>query len=158
MPGVLEHNFIHVEKIEDVVGLYMKPPDHTFVLSVDEESQFQALDRTQPGLPFKKGRRGTMTLDYKRNGTTTLFAALELLQSKAIRACMKRHRYQEWLKFLRQIDKQTQADLDLHLIVDNYNASWKEGMGIKRNLAGIGGINAPPSQGQRAVDFPDEIG
>lgn len=110
-----------VEKVEDVVGLYMNPPDHALVLSVDEKSQIQALDRTQPGLPFKKGRCGTMTHDYKRNGTTTLFAALELLQGKVIGACMKRHRHQEWLKFLRQIDKQTPPDLDLHLIVDNYS-------------------------------------
>jgi len=110
-----------VDKVEDVVGLYMNPPDHALVLSVDEKSQIQALDRTQPGLPFKKGRCGTMTHDYKRNGTTTLFAALELLQGKVIGACMKRHRHQEWLKFLRQIDRQTASDLDLHLIVDNYS-------------------------------------
>lgn len=110
-----------VEKVEDVVGLYMNPPDHALVLRVDEKSQIQALDRTQPGLPFKKGRCGTMTHDYKRNGTTTLFAALELLQGKVIGACMKRHRHQEWLKFLRQIDRETALDLDLHLIVDNYS-------------------------------------
>jgi transposase len=109
-----------VEKVEDVVGLYMNPPDHALVLSVDEKSQIQALDRTQPGLPFKKGRCGTMTHDYKRNGTTTLFAALELLKGQVIGACMKRHRHQEWLKFLRQIDRQTPANLDLHLIADNY--------------------------------------
>ena len=109
-----------VEKLVDVVGLYLRPPEHALVLSVDEKSQIQALDRTQPSLPFKKGRCGTMTHDYKRNGTTTLFAALEVASGKLIGQCMKRHRHQEWLKFLKLIDAETPAELDLHLIVDNY--------------------------------------
>jgi len=107
-------------KVEDVVGLYLNPPDKALVLCVDEKSQIQALDRTQPGLPMKKGRAGTMTHDYKRNGTTTLFAALSMLDGKVIGTCMKRHRHREFVKFLKMIDKQTPASLDLHLIVDNY--------------------------------------
>ena len=110
-----------VEKLIDVVGLYFDPPEHALVLCADEKSQIQALDRTQPGLPLKKGRCGTKTHDYKRNGTTTLFAALELAEGKLIGTCMPRHRHQEWIKFLKLIDKQTPAELDLHLIVDNYN-------------------------------------
>lgn len=110
-----------VEKLLDVVGLYLNPPEHALVLCCDEKSQIQALDRTQPGLPLKKGRCGTMTHDYKRNGTTTLFAALELAEGKLIGTCMPRHRHQEWIKFLKLIDEQTPAGLDLHLIVDNYN-------------------------------------
>ena len=110
-----------VEKLEDVVGLYMNPPEHALVLSVDEKSQIQALDRTQPGLPLKKGRCGTMTHDYKRNGTTTLFAALNTLDGTVISKCMPRHRHQEFLKFLKLIDKETPKDKDLHLIVDNYS-------------------------------------
>jgi transposase len=109
-----------VEKLVDVVGLYLNPPEHALVLSVDEKSQIQALDRTQPSLPLYKGRLGTMTHDYKRNGTTTLFAALELAQGRVIATCMPRHRHQEWLKFLRVIDQETPRDIDLHLIVDNY--------------------------------------
>ena len=109
-----------VEKLEDVVGLYMNPPEHALVLSVDEKSQIQALDRTQPGLPLKKGRCGTMTHDYKRNGTTTLFAALNTLDGTVISTCMPRHRHQEWLKFLKLINKETPKDKELHLIVDNY--------------------------------------
>jgi transposase len=109
-----------VEKLIDVVGLYLNPPEHALVLCVDEKSQIQALDRTQPGLPIKKGRCGTMTHDYKRNGTTTLFAALELAEGKLIGTCMPRHRHQEWLKFLNVIDARTPVDLDLHLIADNY--------------------------------------
>jgi transposase len=109
-----------VEKLVDVVGLYLNPPEHALVLSVDEKSQIQALDRTQPGLPLKKGRCGTMTHDYVRNGTTTLFAALEMAEGRLIGTCMSRHRHQEWIKFLKQIDEQTPADLDLHLIADNY--------------------------------------
>ena len=109
-----------VEKLVDIVGLYLNPPEHALVLSADEKSQIQALDRTQPGLPIKKGRCGTMTHDYKRNGTTTLFAALELAEGKVIGTCMPRHRHQEWIKFLRLIDEQTPRDYDLHLIVDNY--------------------------------------
>jgi len=107
-------------KVEDVVGLYLNPPDKALVLCVDEKSQIQALDRTQPGLPMKKGRAGTMTHDYKRNGTTTLFAALNVLDGKVIGACMPRHRHREFLRFLRHIDRQTPAELDLDLIVDNY--------------------------------------
>ena len=107
-------------KVEDVVGLYLNPPDKALVLCVDEKSQIQALDRTQPGLPMKKGRAGTMTHDYKRNGTTTLFAALNMLDGKVIGACMPRHRHREFLRFLKQIDQRTPADLDRHLIVDNY--------------------------------------
>jgi transposase len=110
-----------VEKLTDVVGLYLNPPEHAIVLSCDEKSQIQALDRTQPGLPLKKGRCGTMTHDYKRNGTTTLFAALNVTEGKLIGECMPRHRHQEWIKFLKRIDAQTPADLDLHLIVDNYS-------------------------------------
>lgn len=107
-------------KVEDVVGLYLSPPDKALVLCVDEKSQIQALDRTQPGLPMKKGRAGTMTHDYKRNGTTTLFAALNMLDGKVIGTCMPRHRHREFLRFLKLIDQQTPAGLDLHLIVDNY--------------------------------------
>jgi len=109
-----------VEKMQDIVGLYLNPPEHALVLCADEKSQIQALDRTQPGLPIKKGRCGTMTHDYKRNGTTTLFAALELAEGRLIGSCMQRHRHQEWIKFLKQIDAETPAQLDLHLIVDNY--------------------------------------
>jgi len=109
-----------VEKLIDVVGLYLNPPEHALVLCVDEKSQIQALDRTQPGLPLKKGRCGTMTHDYKRNGTTTLFAALEVAEGRLIGKCMNRHRHQEWIKFLKLIDIETPKTLDLHLIVDNY--------------------------------------
>jgi transposase len=109
-----------VDKVVDVVGLYLAPPDKALVLSVDEKSQIQALDRTQPGLPMKKGRAGTMTHDYKRHGTTTLFAALTVATGQVIGQCMKRHRHQEWLRFLRTIDRKTPKALDLHLIADNY--------------------------------------
>ncbi len=109
-----------VEKLSDVVGLYLNPPDKALVLCVDEKSQIQALDRTQPGLPLKHGRCGTMTHDYKRHGTTTLFAALSLLDGRVIGDCMPRHRHQEFIRFLKQIDAATPAALDLHLIVDNY--------------------------------------
>ena len=109
-----------VEKLVDVVGLYLNPPEHALVVCADEKSQIQALDRTQPTLPLKRGRCGTMTHDYKRNGTTTLFAALEMAEGKVIGTCMKRHRHQEWLRFLKQIDKDTPVELDLHLIIDNY--------------------------------------
>lgn len=109
-----------VEKLVDVVGLYLNPPEHALVLCCDEKSQIQALDRTQPGLPLKKGRCGTMTHDYKRNGTTTLFAALELVEGRLIGTCMQRHRHQEWIKFLNQINTETPDGLNLHLIVDNY--------------------------------------
>jgi len=108
-----------IEKLYDVVGLYLNPPEKSLVLCVDEKSQIQALDRTQPGLPLKKGRCGTMTHDYKRNGTTTLFAALCLLDGKVIGDCMPRHRHQEFIRFLKKIDTDTSPGLDLHLIVDN---------------------------------------
>lgn len=110
-----------VEKLLDVVGLYLNPPEHALVLCCDEKSQIQALDRTQPSFPLKRGRCGTMTHDYKRHGTTTLFAALELAEGKLIGTCMSRHRHQEWIKFLKRIEEQTPEGLDLHLIVDNYN-------------------------------------
>jgi transposase len=109
-----------VDKVVDVVGLYLAPPDKALVLSVDEKSQIQALDRTQPGLPMKKGRAGTMTHDYKRHGTTTLFAAIDVATGRVIGQCMKRHRHQEWLRFLRAIDHGTPKAFDLHLIADNY--------------------------------------
>src|SRR5213080_2199483 len=109
-----------VAKVEDIVGLYLNPPDKALVLAVDEKSQIQALDRTQPGLPMKKGRCGTMTHDYKRNGTTTLFAALNMLDGTVIGDCMPRHRHQEFIRFLQLINVKTPLDLDLHLIVDNY--------------------------------------
>ncbi len=108
------------EKLRDVVGLYLNPPENALVLSADEKTSIQALDRTQPGLPLVKGRCGTMTHDYKRNGTTTLFAAIELGHGEVIATCMKRHRHQEWIKFLVMIDEQTPKELDLHVIVDNY--------------------------------------
>lgn len=109
-----------VEKLIDVVGLYLNPPDKSLVLCVDEKSQIQALDRTQPSLPLKKGRCGTMTHDYKRNGTTTLFAALSMLDGKIIGHCMPHHRHQEFIRFLKKIDAETPSSLQLHLIVDNY--------------------------------------
>jgi transposase len=108
------------EKLVDVVGLYLDPPEHALVLSCDEKSQIQALDRTQKSLPLFPGRLKTLTHDYKRNGTTTLFAAIELAEGKIIAECMPRHRHQEWIKFLKKIDAETTPDLDLHLIVDNY--------------------------------------
>jgi transposase len=108
------------EKVVDVVGLYLDPPEHALVLSVDEKSQIQALDRTQPGLPLKPGRCGTLTHDYQRHGTTTLFAAIDTTEGKLIGSCMPRHRHQEWIKFLMQIDQQTPTHLDLHLVADNY--------------------------------------
>lgn len=108
-----------VEKLTDVVGLYLNPPERALVLSADEKSQVQALNRTQPSLPMKRGRAGTMTHDYQRHGTTTLFAAMELAAGKIIATCMDRHRHQEWIKFLKLIDEQTPPDLDLHVIVDN---------------------------------------
>jgi transposase len=109
-----------VEKIHDVVGLYLDPPTHAVVFSFDEKSQMQALDRTQPGLPLKKGRAGTMTHDYKRYGTTTLFAALNVATGEVVHECMPRHRHQEFLKFLRKIDATVQLGLDVHVILDNY--------------------------------------
>jgi transposase len=119
-PFKLSRDPAFVEKLNDVVGLYLNPPDKALVLCVDEKSQIQALDRTQPGLPMKKGRCGTMTHDYVRHGTTTLFAALNVLEGKVIGGCFERHRHEEFLKFLRQIDRQTPPELALHLVVDNY--------------------------------------
>ena len=109
-----------LEKLTDVVGLYLNPPEKALVLCVDEKSQIQALDRTQPGLPLKKGRCGTMTHDYKRNGTTTLFAALEVAQGKVVGQCFARHRNQEFLKFLRRLDQEFPGAVRLHLVMDNY--------------------------------------
>lgn len=109
-----------VEKLTDVVGVYLNPPDKAMVLCVDEKTSIQALDRTQSGLPLKKGRCGTMTHDYKRNGTTCLFAALNYLDGTVIGTCYPRHRHEEFLKFLRKIDRETPRDMDLHLILDNY--------------------------------------
>ena len=109
-----------VEKLTDVVGVYLNPPDKAVVLCVDEKSQVQALDRTQPGLPMKKGRCGTMTHDYKRNGTTCLFAALNVLEGKVIGTCFPRHRNVEFRHFLRQIDRETPKGLAIHMILDNY--------------------------------------
>lgn len=109
-----------LEKLTDVVGLYLNPPQKALVLCLDEKSQIQALDRTQPGLPLKKGRCGTMTHDYKRNGTTTLFAALNVLSGQVVGQCYPRHRHQEWLKFLRRLDDEFPKDIDLHLVMDNY--------------------------------------
>jgi transposase len=108
------------DKLVDVVGLYLNPPEHALVLSCDEKSQIQALNRTQPGLPMKPGRAGTVTHDYKRHGTTTLFAALNTLDGSVISMCQPRHRHEEWLKFLRLIERKTPKHLALHLIVDNY--------------------------------------
>jgi transposase len=108
------------EKLDAIVGLYLNPPEHALVLSVDEKSQIQALDRTQPGLPMKKGRGATMTHDYKRNGTTTLFAALNTANGEIYGLCQQKHRHQEWLRFLRMIDKTIPAGKEIYLICDNY--------------------------------------
>jgi transposase/transcriptional regulator with XRE-family HTH domain len=109
-----------LEKLTDVVGLYLNPPQQAMVICVDEKSQIQALDRTQPGLPLKKGRCGTMTHDYKRHGTTTLFAALEVLEGRVIGQCFERHRHQEFLRFLRRLDQEFPGPVTLHLVMDNY--------------------------------------
>src|SRR4030043_335850 len=121
------------EKLTDVVGVYLNPPEKAVVLCVDEKTQVQALDRTQPGLPIKKGRCGTMTHDYKLNGTTCLFAALSMLDGRVIGDCMPRHRHQEFIRFLKRLDAEMPARLQLHLIVDNYGThkhprvqSWLE--------------------------------
>jgi len=111
-------NFL--QKLTDVVGLYLNPPQKALVVCVDEKSQIQALDRTQPGLPLKKGRCGTMTHDYKRNGTTTLFAALEVAHGKVIGQCYARHRHQEFLKFLKRLDAEFPGEVNLHVVMDNY--------------------------------------
>ena len=115
-----------MEKLHDIVGLYVSPPAHAVVLSIDEKSQIQALDRTQPGLPMKKGRGATMTHDYKRNGTTTLFAALNVLDGTVIGQNMQRHRHQEFIRFLNQIERSVPKDKEIHAIVDNYAAHKKD--------------------------------
>lgn len=107
-------------KLEDIVGLYLNPPEHALVLSCDEKSQIQALDRTQPGLPLKKGRCQTLTHDYKRNGTTSLFAAMNTADGNIIGACMNKHRHQEWIRFLNLIRKEAPSERQIHLICDNY--------------------------------------
>ncbi len=124
------------EKLEDVVGLYLNPPENAIVLSCDEKSQMQALDRTQPGLPLKKGRCGTMTHDYKRNGTTTLFAALNTMDGSVIGTCMPKHRHQEWIRFLNQINRSVPKDKQIHIICDNYATHKHQKVvdWIKRNL------------------------
>lgn len=109
-----------LEKLTDVVGLYLNPPQQAMVICVDEKTQIQALDRTQPGLPMKKGRCGTLTHDYKRNGTTTLFAALEVLEGQVVGQCYERHRHQEFLRFLRRLDQEFPGEVPLHLVMDNY--------------------------------------
>jgi transposase len=111
---------LFADKLEAIVGLYLSPPEHALVLSVDEKSQIQALDRMQPGLPLKKGRCQTMTHDYKRNGTTTLFAALDVASGEVFGLCQEKHRHQEWLRFLRMIDQTVPADKEIYLICDNY--------------------------------------
>ena len=116
----LSRDPMFLEKLTDVVGLYLNPPQKAVVICVDEKSQIQALDRTQPGLPLKKGRCGTYTHDYKRNGTTTLFAALNMLDGKVIGQCQTRHRHQEWLKFMRRLDRAFPAEQVLHVVMDNY--------------------------------------
>ena len=121
------------EKLVDVVGLYLNPPDNAMVFSVDEKSQVQALDRTQPSLPLIKGRCGAMTHDYKRNGTTTLFAAIDLAHGEVIAKCMPRHRHQEWIKFLDHIDELTPSEFSIHVVADNY-ATHKH-VKVKRWLA-----------------------
>ncbi len=123
------------EKLHDVIGLYMNPPEKAIVFCVDEKSSIQALDRTQPGLPMKKGRCGTMTHDYKRHGTSTLFAALNTATGEVIGECKKRHRHEEFLSFLKSIKEQTPSDLDIHIIVDNYATHKHENVRkwLKRN-------------------------
>ncbi|MCA1699166.1 MAG: IS630 family transposase [Actinobacteria bacterium] len=121
------------EKLVDVVGLYLDPPEQAVVLCMDEKSQIQALDRTQASLPMKKGRSGTMTHDYKRNGTTTLFAALDVLSGAVIGQCLPRHRHEEFLKFLRTIDREVPNGLQVHLILDNYSTHTHDN--VKRWLS-----------------------
>jgi transposase len=116
----LSNDPLFIDKLEDIVGLYLDPPEHALVLCCDEKTQIQALDRTQPGLPLKRGRGKTMTHDYKRNGVTTLFAALNMLTGQVLSMTDQLHRHQEWLRFLKMIDRQTPKNKQLHLIVDNY--------------------------------------
>ncbi len=122
-----------VEKLHDVVGVYMNPPANAVVFSFDEKSQIQALDRTQPGLPLKKGRAGTMTYDYKRHGTTTLFAALDMATGHVIHDCMPRHRHQEFLKFMKKVERSVEPGLEIHVILDNYATHKHEN--VRRWLA-----------------------
>lgn len=122
----LSRDLKFLEKLTDVVALYLSPPDKAIVLCLDEKTQIQALDRTQPGLPLSKGHSGTMTYDYKRNGTTTLFAALNMLDGKVVGECHGRHRSQEWLKFLRRLDREFPPELTLHLVMDNYGTHKSE--------------------------------
>jgi transposase len=122
----LSRDPLFLEKLTDVVGLYLNPPQQAIILCVDEKTQIQALDRTQPSLPLKKGRCGTMTHDYKRNGTTTLFAALEVLQGKVVGQCYERHRHQEFLRFLRRLDQEFPGEIPLHLVMDNYGTHRHE--------------------------------
>ena len=131
-------------KVQDVVGLYVAPPAHAVVLSVDEKSQIQALDRTQPGLPMKKGRAGTITHDYIRNGTTTLFAALNILDGSVVGQCMQRHRHQELLRFLNRLEREIPAGKIVHVVLDNY-ASHKH----PRSWRGWPGIHVGPSTSRR---------
>ena len=142
------------EKLKDVVGLYVDPPAHAVVLSVDEKSQIQALDRTQPGLPMKPGRAGTMTYDYKRHGTTTLFAALNILDGTVIGRNMQRHRHQEFIRFLNTIEEQVPVGKVIHAIVDNYAThkhpkvrQWLASMSSER----VGRTNRSPTTGQSTV-------
>ena len=138
------------DKLEAIVGLYLNPPEHALVLSVDEKSQIQALDRTQPGLPLKKGRGQTMTHDYKRNGTTTLFAALNTANGEVYGLCQQKHRHQEWLKFLRMIDQTVPAEKEIYLICDNYATHKHERVGRwleKHTLVVAGGTTHLSLQG-----------
>lgn len=116
----LSNDKYFIEKLRDVVGLYMNPPEHALIFSIDEKTQIQALDRTQLPLPLARGKKQTVTHDYKRNGTTTLFAALNILKGEVIGTCVKKHRHQEFLAFLKKIDKSVPKELDIHCIVDNY--------------------------------------
>jgi DDE superfamily endonuclease len=130
------------EELKEVVGLYIDPPAHAVVLSLDEKSQIQALDRTQPGLPMKKGRCATMTHDYKRHGTITLFAALDILEGKVIGRCMQRHQHQEFIRCLNAVECEVPADKAVHVVLDNY-ATHKHPQGAQ--LAGRGPSNGPKS-------------
>ena len=134
-----------VEKLRDVVGLYVDPPERAVVFAFDEKSQIQALDRTQPGLPLKKGRAGTMTHDYKRHGTTTLFAALDVATGEVVHECLPRHRHQEFLRFLRKIERSVASELDIHVILDNY-ATHKH--------SGRQGVARQNTLGSTSTSFP----
>jgi transposase len=133
-----------VEKLQEVVGLYLNPPDKALVLCVDEKSQIQALDRTQPLLPLRPGIPARQTHDYKRHGTTTLFAALSMLDGRVIGDCMPRHRHQEFIRFLKRIDAETPQELDLHLIVDNYASGRVAGYGTHKHPRVLAWIQRHP--------------